>query len=55
MALSGQALVRCSMTRVFSATTRVASFTRRSDRMSNCVTRQVGSFDIRLRSDHRRQ
>ena len=44
MALSGQALGRCSMTRVFSATTRAASFTRRSRRVSNCATRQVERF-----------
>jgi hypothetical protein len=55
MALSGHALGRCSMTRVFSATTWVASFTTRSRRVSNCATRQVERFGIRLRSDHSSQ
>ena len=48
MALSGQALGRCSMTQVFRATTRAASFTRRSRTVSNCATRQVERFGIRL-------
>src|SRR5918998_885670 len=51
MAWSGQVLGRCSMTRVFSATTRVASLTSRRRKVSNWATRQVERFGIKLRKD----
>jgi hypothetical protein len=43
------------MTRVFSATTRVANFTNCNRRVSNCATRQMERFGIRRRSDHSSQ
>lgn len=49
MALSGQALGRCSMTRVLSATTRVASFSNRSRSVSNCATRKIERFQAAQR------
>ena len=43
------------MTLVFSATTRVASLTRRRRKVSNWATRQVDRLGMRLRSAHSSQ
>ena len=53
MSVLGQALGRCSMTRVFSATTRVASFTSRSRSVSNWTIRHVERFGIKFAASPR--
>ena len=55
MAWFGQALGRCSVTLLFRATTRVAILTRRRRKVSNCATRQVERFGMRLRKDQSSQ